>query len=465
MNLPKTGNIHLLASLALFGFEALGAAAEAIENIPKHRAMRREFQRLRGYTDEEMAALKAPVSMMAEPGDPQFTSPLRTRLVTPERDSVFHIGSRLAGDLPLWGADERRMFRRQLGLVADYCGVLVLNYTILDNHFHLLVKVPRQATRTSLGNEEMLRRIGLLHEELGIAPALAEALENEGLRVAGTAVEHFSPQQLRRGVALRDSAESAFDWGTRELERHRELMCDLPSFIRLLKQRYARWFNATHERFGTLWADRFRSLLVEETAEAVQSVSAYIDLNAVRRGWVEDPTEYPFCGAGEAMARVRVTAAEDSEAARRGIRAVVEMGGHVNAADPWSAVVEGHRSLLWGDVSAGKNEHEVVPGKPSRAGDLPLRLHRHRVLADLFLNKHPVFLQGVALGSGEFVKGLYRSNRAAFGADGSSRGEWLRLECGEGRCLEQWIVRGLMVLRNVRRDWRSERLESAFGHV
>jgi putative transposase len=443
MNLPKSGNIHLLASLALFGFEAIGAAAEAIENIPKHRAMRREFQQLRGYTDEQMAALQVPNSFFAEPGDPQFTSPLRTRMVTPERDAVFHVGSRLAGDLPLWGAKERGMFRHQLRLVADYCGIFVLNYTILDNHFHLLVKVPRQALRADVGDAEMLRRISLLHDDLALAPALAGALENADLTAAGTAQTHFSALQLHRGVALQDPLESAAAWAKRELERHRQLMCDLPSFIRLLKQRYSRWFNATHDRFGTLWADRFRSLLVEESAEAVQSVSAYIDLNAVRRGWVENPSDYPFCGAGEAMG-----AAGATHEAQLGIRAVVEMAGQVDATDPWSAVAEAHRSLLWGDVASGKNEHEAVLGKPRRAAELPLRLHRIRVLADFFLNKQPVLLQGVALGSAEFVQGLYRSNRAWFGADGTSRGEWLRLECGVGRFVEQWLVRGLMVLRN-----------------
>ncbi|MGA3008215.1 MAG: hypothetical protein ABSE59_10020, partial [Opitutaceae bacterium] len=34
-------------------------------------------------------------------------------------------------------------FRRQLWTIADYCGVEVLTWTILANHFHVLTRVPQ----------------------------------------------------------------------------------------------------------------------------------------------------------------------------------------------------------------------------------------------------------------------------------------------------------------------------------
>ena len=78
-----------------------------------------------------------------------------------------------------------------------------------------------------------------------------------------------------------------------------------------LKHRFTKWFNKQTNRFGTLWAERFKSVLVEDSVEAVSAVAMYIDLNPVRAGMVEDPREYRFCGFAEAAAGGR--------AARRGL--------------------------------------------------------------------------------------------------------------------------------------------------
>ncbi|MCC5841254.1 MAG: hypothetical protein JJT96_14145, partial [Opitutales bacterium] len=56
-------------------------------------------------------------------------------------------------------------------------------------------------------------------------------------------------------------------------------------------------------RKGTLWEGPFRSVLVENSREALALVGAYIDLNAVRAGIVEDAKDYRFCGYGEAVGR------------------------------------------------------------------------------------------------------------------------------------------------------------------
>ncbi len=43
---------------------------------------------------------------------------------------------------------------------------------------------------------------------------------------------------------------------------------DLSWFMRLLKQRFARWLNAFHKPFWTLWAERFTSVMVEGAGAA-----------------------------------------------------------------------------------------------------------------------------------------------------------------------------------------------------
>ena len=40
-------------------------------------------------------------------------------------------------------------------------------------------------------------------------------------------------------------------------------MWDVSAFMKTLKQRFTQWFNKRHRRKGTLWEDRFRSVLVE----------------------------------------------------------------------------------------------------------------------------------------------------------------------------------------------------------
>jgi hypothetical protein len=86
-------------------------------------------------------------------------------------------------------------------------------------------------------------------------------------------------------------------------------MNDVSAFMKLLKQRFTIWFNKNHNRFGTLWAERFKSVLVQPDGRAVRVVAAYIDLNPVRAGLVDDPKDYRFCGYSEAVAGRKIAQA------------------------------------------------------------------------------------------------------------------------------------------------------------
>lgn len=56
-------------------------------------------------------------------------------------------------------------------------------------------------------------------------------------------------------------------------------------------RRYVRYFNDRYGRSGTLWEGRFRSCLVQDEVYLLQCYR-YIELNPVRAGMVNDPTEY-----------------------------------------------------------------------------------------------------------------------------------------------------------------------------
>jgi REP element-mobilizing transposase RayT len=47
--------------------------------------------------------------------------------------------------------------------VSDFCGVQILTYCILSNHFHVLVRVPAStASGQEISDEELLRRFRVL---------------------------------------------------------------------------------------------------------------------------------------------------------------------------------------------------------------------------------------------------------------------------------------------------------------
>ena len=78
-------------------------------------------------------------------------------------------------------------------------------------------------------------------------------------------------------------------------EQFTDRMWDLGKFMKTLKQRFTTWYNKCNGRKGTLWEDRFKSVLVED-GDALRTMSSYIDLNPVRAGIVDDPKEYRWCG-------------------------------------------------------------------------------------------------------------------------------------------------------------------------
>jgi len=74
------------------------------------------------------------------------------------------------------------------------------------------------------------------------------------------------------------------------------------AFMEELKQRCTRWLHRQHLRKGTLWEERYRSVLVEGEVIALTAVAVYIDLNPVRAGLAESPEDCPWSG-GRARAR------------------------------------------------------------------------------------------------------------------------------------------------------------------
>ncbi|MCH8475297.1 MAG: hypothetical protein LAT55_08720, partial [Opitutales bacterium] len=78
-------------------------------------------------------------------------------------------------------------------------------------------------------------------------------------------------------------------------------MHNLPEFVKTFKQRVSIWYNSEHRLYGPLWSEKFKSVREEGRANALKVVAAYIDLNPVRAGLVDDPGKYAYSGYGESV--------------------------------------------------------------------------------------------------------------------------------------------------------------------
>ncbi len=304
----------------------------------------------------------------------------KARIKAEDGIGFYHVMSRIVDRSFKMNEGEREIFRRILRKAAEFSGVNVLTHAVLSNHFHVLLEVPAQPI---LDDAELLRRVGVLYG-------------------AVVAEEHRERWELWRSGGLGYLAE-------REQEQLRRRMGDISPFMKLLKQRYSISYNRRHARTGTLWEGRYASILVEGESTALAAVAAYIDLNPVRAGIVNDPAEYRWSGYGEACG--------GSESARRGILAVA-CGGRPSQGSAWADAAAAYRCYLYTRGGERRDEN----GAMVRAGFSPDEVREvldqgGRVpLPELLRCRVRYFRDGVAFGSRAFVDEVFQKNRSHFGA-------------------------------------------------
>lgn len=154
----------------------------------------------------------------------------------------------------IFSPSEKEFFLRLLRNLTHGYLVEIVAYALMDNHFHLLVKVN---PANLLSEEEILERAKKLHP---------------------------------KALVL-----------SKDIEYWREKLSDLSAFVKDLKQRFTQWYNRTMGRRGHLWEGRFKSIRVEG-GRAALAVAAYIDLNPVRAGMTKSIDGYHFTSYSERRA-------------------------------------------------------------------------------------------------------------------------------------------------------------------
>jgi REP-associated tyrosine transposase len=177
--------------------------------------------------------------------------PRTPRLTNNEQATVYHVMSRTALDgFPIKDVEKDFLLKLIKRYAALYL-VEILGFCLMDNHFHLLVR--------------------MLPED------------------------RFTDDDIKKRFA-------SFYGDTREITDGqiptlKAKLASLSEFTREIKVNFARYYNRRNNRRGYFWGDRFKSVIVEN-GETLINCLAYIDLNPVRAKLVERPDDYRWNSIG-----------------------------------------------------------------------------------------------------------------------------------------------------------------------
>ena len=177
--------------------------------------------------------------------------PRSSRLIDATQPTVYHVMSRTALDgLPFDDVANDQL----LALIRDFSRLYfaeILGFCLMGNHFHILVR---------------------MHTD------------NE-----------FSDSQIKQRYVDFHGSDTRFS--DDHISHYRKKWSSLSEFVKAIKQTFSRSFNKLHHRRGTLWGERFKSLIVED-GETLINCLAYIDLNPIRAGIVKRPEDYRWSSLG-----------------------------------------------------------------------------------------------------------------------------------------------------------------------
>ena len=327
----------------------------------------------------------------------------RARWIAPWKDSetkpaIYHCISRVVDRRFAFGIEEKERFRTLMRMMENFTGCRVLSYCLMCNHIHILLEVP-PVPEGGVSDAVFLKRLSALYGEAFVADVAGQL---DAARCEG-GVEGGNPERVEEIK-----------------ERFSYRMHDLGEFMKGLMQRFTQWFNGRHKRTGTLWEQRFKSVIVEG-GTAARTMAAYIDLNPVRAGMVADPAEYRWSSYGEAIGGGRKG---NGKRAREGlVRAVTsdtDVGFDVSA---WRDASRRYRRLMGlalerkslnakvkvsGKMKISKNDAEAL-----ESGD------NQTVLAELNMSKMlryrvRYFTDGAVIGSKGFVNDVFAGSRDRF---------------------------------------------------
>jgi REP element-mobilizing transposase RayT len=303
---------------------------------------------------------------------------MRTPRILGNGTSYYHVMSRTTGRDFLFHDAEKKYFCSLMHRLAAFSGINILTYCIMDNHFHILLEVPEQDS--AMADAEIFCRMRSIYDRYMIKTY------KTSLQRARKRGDEEEVEALRKSMLYR--------------------MENLSEFMKALKQRFSIWYNQTHARKGTLWEERFKSVLVEPPVVVpgevsrgpcvLMTIANYIDLNPVRAKIVEDPKDYRWCGCAMAVA--------GKARGRTGLSRLLELKEGLLL--PPGVAAARYRSYLYLEgnfLFAPEKVQQVLRGGERLAVDELVRCHVR------------YFNDGLVLGSRAFVNDFFAQRRDLFG--------------------------------------------------
>ena len=351
----------------------------------------------------------------------------RARWLAPWKDSeakpsIYHCISRVVDRRFVFGDEEREAFRMFMRMQENFTGCRVLAYCVMSNHFHILLEVPPMPDG-GISDDVLVKRLAAIHGEAFVAVVAGELAE------ARSASDDSHVAEIHGRFTYR--------------------MHDLSEFMKTLLQRFTRWFNRTHERSGTLWEQRYKSVIVE-SGTAARTMAAYIDLNPVRAGMVADPADYRWSSYGEAVGGGKKG---NGKKAREGlVRACTSQSGGAFDADRWKEVSRTYRRAMGlalgrksgrADVAVGKIQSNLNTAEALESASNGTVLEELG-MARMLRCRVRYFTDGAVIGSKEFVNEAFAGARERFSSKRKNGARRLR---GDAKAAAGtlWSLRDLRV--------------------
>jgi REP element-mobilizing transposase RayT len=200
----------------------------------------------------------------------------RSSLVSLTDTPWYHVVCRCVRRAFLCGEDHttgqnfehrRSWIEERIGQLSSVFAIDVAAYTVMSNHYHLVVRIDDERVQ-EWSDYEVLKR----WTKIFAGPLFVQRYLDKDQR------ENLSDAQL-----------SQVD---KYIELYRQRLCDLSWYMRVLNETIARKANAEDNCTGRFWEGRFKSqALLDE--QAVLMAMSYVDLNPVRACIADTPEESP----------------------------------------------------------------------------------------------------------------------------------------------------------------------------
>lgn len=219
----------------------------------------------------------------------------RRDVFDPRTVSVFHCLNRcvrrcfLCGDDPLTGRnfDHRKVWlEERIQFLARWFGIDVLNYAILSNHFHIILRNRPDVVETWSDREIAIRWLHLC-----------------------------PPRRKKKAESPPEPSEKQIAALMNKPQRLAELrvrLSDVSWFMKMISEYMARRANREDDIHGRFWEGRFKATKLCDLA-ALSACAVYVDLNLVRAGLAATPEGSRFTSIRRRIEALRQRPTLDTE--------------------------------------------------------------------------------------------------------------------------------------------------------